>query len=167
MIRYFVILFFSLSVFVQAKADNKSKKTSVPKAEVSSEEQKIFSEYFSTVIDTETQKTIDLNNIKTPYSFWVFFQENCQSCQLMFKELSCLPKKKVTSHVVGVLSEPAMLLKEARSHAYKGPVYYSKNLIERRLDLEVTPTVFLFKGGELITRADNFVSCADLKSKLL
>ena len=134
---------------------------------VNSEEQKIFSEYFSTVIDTETQKTIDLNNIKTPYSFWVFFQENCQSCQLMFKELKCLPKNKVTSYAVGVLSEPEVLVNEARKYKYTAPVYYSKNLIERRLDLEVTPTVFLFKGPKLISRVDNFVSCSDLKSKML
>ena len=105
----------------------------------------LMQDHFVELLDAETLKKIDLDEVTKNHSTWVFFQEDCASCHSMMRESACFTKKNNKVFFVGVMSDSKVLLKEARDYKFKGPVLYSKNNIESVLGLNVTPTVFIFK----------------------
>lgn len=166
MIKLFIGLFVSLIGLTQAQQNAVLEETKMSQTLVGSanEDSLSLSDFVSGIINTDGDVPLDVSKINKSYSTWVIFQNGCKTCHKMFKELKCLPSLKSTSHVVGVLSSPKELSEEVRRHSYKGPVYYSKAPLEKKLNLDVTPTIFVFKGESLISRIDNFASCAQLKS---
>lgn len=121
----------------------------------------------SDLINAESSLELKPNSLKQENSVWVLFQNGCQSCHKMMKEYNCYTKKKINPYFLGILSKPNSLLKEARNHGYKGDVYYSNTSLKDKLDLSVTPTVFIFKKEKFLKRIDNYISCKDITKLFL
>lgn len=84
----------------------------------------------------------------------------------MMREQSCFKSPKNAVNFVGVMADPEEIVADVKAQNKKIKPLYSKVQIEIDLKLEVTPTVFIFKGKELVHRHDNFMDCKAIKEKL-
>lgn len=143
-----------------------SNETTILKSSDSLSEPKYIKDHFAEVKNAETDLQVDVNKISKTNSIWVLYQKNCEACHLMMKESSCYNKANQPIYFLGIGSSPESLIKDARTQKYNGPIYYADSSLKTDLNLEVTPTVFIFKKEILFSRANYYLSCKAIKKIL-
>lgn len=84
----------------------------------------------------------------------------------MMREQKCFKSTKNNVFFVGILDEPKALLKAAHAQSSMTQVLYAQTDLVKHLKLDVTPTVFIFQGDQLILRYDNYMSCKAIKAQI-
>ncbi len=112
------------------------------------------------------EKLFDFSTVNTKYSTWIFFQTDCKACHKMMTSYKCFENKINSVYFVGLMSKPAELILDAKKDGYDKLILFAKDEFAEPLELRVTPTVLIFEGRVLKHRQDNYMSCADIKSKI-
>ncbi len=164
-----VVSFLILIVFCgQVKSNDE---TDLQFESLSSKSSVDFNELFGPLLNLENEKPYDFNELlntssKPTHSVWVLYQKNCKSCHQMMQESSkCLKKNKsLKIYFVGILSKKQTLLQVAIDHKVYKLAWYSKLDLIKKLNLDVTPTVFLFEKNKLLKRVESSMSCKEIKN---
>lgn len=123
-------------------------------------------DHFGSVLDAKFKKPFDVKNVQSPFSTWIVFQKTCKTCHTMMREQKCFKSKKNNVFFVGLIAKPEALLSAAFAQSAKTQVLYSETDLVASLKLDVTPTVFIFKGDQLIHRHDNYMTCKAIKAQI-
>lgn len=137
-----------------AKTESKEKSSEFPFQKLKNTEASVENSYNPEVL-------------KDKDSVWIVFQKDCATCHKVMKESRCYQKKnKVEVLALGLYETPKNLLQDARKSGFKGPVLVSEEAVDKKFDLDVTPTTFVMRKNKLVQRFDAYVSCAQIKKAL-
>lgn len=122
---------------------------------------------FQQLTDVKSKKSFNAYSLKDKKSVWIVFQLDCETCHRVMKESSCYGKKKeIDVLAVGLYAKPKELLKDAKKSGFKGRVLTSALAVDKELDLDVTPTTFIFDKNKLVKRIDAYASCDQILESL-
>lgn len=96
-------------------------------------------------------------------SLWIFFQPECQSCEIQLRDLRCLPQDIIVL-AVGYSGHRESLKKVLRFTEFHGPQLMATEKWVSRLQLRQTPTVLLVDSeGRESHRFVSRVPCEEIK----
>jgi len=99
-------------------------------------------------------------------SLWVLFQPNCASCKTQLKNLSCL-SKDIEKIAVGIHGGRDQLNAALRPLGFTGRKLMASRPLEKLLDTELTPTLYLVdRSGNARRTIQGLVSCETLRTAL-
>lgn len=122
---------------------------------------------FKQLTNAKTKKPFDTKEVQKKKSVWIVFQLGCSTCHKVMSEGACYNNRKdVEVFAVGLYATPKELLKDAKKSKFKGEVLTSALEVDKDLDLDVTPTIFIFDKDKLLKRHESYASCAEIKKHL-
>ncbi len=132
----------------------------VPEAKIETQ-----NEFFGNLYRVNDNSVLTNNHMEeAKSSVWVIFQNDCKACHRMMLESKCLKSKSSNKlYFIGIQSRPEVIAKAVVNYVTLDKVLYSKGDLVEKLNISVTPTVYIFKNSKLVRRIDNFASCREIK----